>query len=92
MMGCQKTWNEPGSRLGLFGGLGGSKFKVRFWRMNLGSGGLRFGIFRFILIPNGKFTHFLTFYTVRTFGLVHGSFFWEVLEVQSLVSKNKPRL
>ena len=33
------------------------------------SRGSRFRIFRFIPIPNGKFTHFLIFYAVRTFGL-----------------------
>ena len=46
------------------------RFKVWFWRTNLGSGGSRFGILRFVPIPNGKFTHFLIFYAVRTFGLV----------------------
>ena len=46
------------------------RFEVRFWGMNLGSGGSRFEIFRFVPIPNGKFTHFLIFYEVRTFGSV----------------------
>ena len=43
----------------------------------------RFGRFEvrnfqgFVPIPNGKFTHFLIFYEVRTFGSVQGSiFFW----------------
>ena len=49
------------------------------------SGCLRFGILRFVPIPNGKFIHFLIFYAVRTFGSVRGS------EVQSSVSEDKPR-
>ena len=44
-------------------------------------GGLRFGIFRFVPIPNGKFTHFLIFYEVRTFGLVQASVFFGRFEV-----------
>ena len=44
--------------------------------MNLDLGGLRFGIFRFVPIPNGKFTHFFIFYSVRPFGLVQGSAFF----------------
>ena len=57
------------------------RFKVWFWGTNLGSGGLRFRIFRFVPIPNGKFTHFLIFYEVRTFGLVQGLVFFERFEV-----------
>ena len=49
------------------------RFEVQFWWMNLGLGGSRFRIFRFVPIPNGKFTHFLIFYEVRTFGSVRGS-------------------
>ena len=49
------------------------RFEVRFWRMNLGS---RFRIFKFVPIPNGKFTHFLIFYEVKTFGLAQGSVFF----------------
>ena len=45
-------------------------FEVRFLRTNLGSGSSRFGIFRFVPMPNGKFTHFLIIYEVRTFGSV----------------------
>ena len=56
------------------GGFG--RFEVQFWRMNLGSGGSRFRIFRFIPISNGKFTHFLIFYAVRTFGSVQGFVFF----------------
>ena len=61
------------------------RFEVQFWRINLGSGGSRFRIFKFVAISNGKFTHFLIFYAVRTFSLVQGS------EVRSSVSENKPR-
>ena len=43
---------------------------------NLGSGSSRFGIFRFVPIPNGKFTHFFIFYLVRTFGSVRSSVFF----------------
>ena len=88
-----KKWNlaSEGARLGInlvrcsffFGWFG--RFKVRFWWMHLGLGGLRFGIFSFIPIPNGTFTHFLIFYEVRTFGSVQGS------EVQSSVSEDEPR-
>ena len=52
------------------------RFEVRFWWPNLGSGGSRFGIFRFVPIPNEKFTHFLIFYEVKTFGSVRGSVFF----------------
>ena len=51
--------------------------------MNLGLGGSRFGIFRFIPIPNGKFTHILIFYDeVRTFDSVLGSVFFGRFEFQ----------
>ena len=52
------------------------RFEVRFWGMNLDSGGSRFESFRFVPIPNGKFTHVLIFYAVRTFGSVRGSVFF----------------
>ena len=67
------TWfNVRGSlSFGRFG-----RFKVWFWSTNLDSWGLRFGIFRFVPIPNRTFTHFLIFYEVRTFGLVRGSVFF----------------
>ena len=57
-------------------------FEVQFWRTNLGSGSSRFRIFRFVPISNGKFTHFLIFYAVRTFGLVRGLVFFGRFEVQ----------
>ena len=47
-----------------------------FWWTNLGLGGSRFGIFKFVPISNGKFAHFLIFYVVRTFGSVQGSVFF----------------
>ena len=50
------------------GGLEGSRFGF--------GGGSRFGIFRFIPIPNEKFTHFLIFYEVKTFGSVQGLVFF----------------
>ena len=56
--------------------------EVQFWRTNLGLGGLRFGILRFVPISNGKFTYFLIFYAVRTFGLVRGLVFFGRFEVQ----------
>ena len=46
----------------------------------IGSGCLKFGILRFVSIPNGKFTHFLIFYAVRTFGSIQGSVFSGMLE------------
>ena len=61
------------------------RFEVQFWRMILGSGCSRFRIFMFVAISNGKFTNFLIFYEVRTFGSVQGS------EVQSSVSEDEPR-
>ena len=67
------------------------RFEVQFWRMNLCVGGLRFGIFRFVPIPNGKFTHVLIFYAVRTFGLVRGLVFFGVSKIRSSVSEDKPR-
>ena len=68
-----QTWF--GSRFGsVFGGSVGLRFG--FWGKTRGSVGSRFGIFRFVPIPNEKFTHFLTFYEVKTFGSVRGSVFF----------------
>ena len=64
------------------------RFEVWFCRTNLGLGGSRFRIFRFVPIPNGKFTHFLIFYEVRTFGSVRGSVFFGMFGGRSSVSKD----
>ena len=56
--------------LSFFGWFG--RFEVQFWRTSLGSVGSRFRIFRFVLIPNDKFTQFMIFYLIRTFGSVRG--------------------
>ena len=53
------------------------RFEVQLWRLNLCLGGSSFGIFRFIQISNGKFTHFLIFYAVRTIGSVQGLVFFK---------------
>ena len=65
----EQTWFEVRSYLG---GSGGSRF-------GFGEGS-RFGFFRFVPIPKEKFTHFLIFYEVKTFGLVRSS-----------VSEDEPR-
>ena len=49
------------------------RFEVWFCSMNLGSGGSKFK--GFIPIPNGKFTHILIFYEVRTSASIRGSVF-----------------
>ena len=54
--------------------------EVQFWMMNLGSGCSKFGILTFVPVPNGKCTHFLIFYAVRTFGSVQGSVFSGMFE------------
>ena len=72
------TWNKPGSVF--FGWFG--RFEVQFWRMILGSGCSRFRIFMFVAISNGKFTNFLIFYEVRTFGLAQGLIFFGRFEVR----------
>ena len=49
-------------------------------------------ILRFVPIPNGKFTHFLIFYALQTFGLVQGTVILGGLEVRSSDSEEEPRL
>ena len=56
-----------------------------------GSGGSRFRIFRFVLIPNEKFAHFLLFYEVRIFGSIRGSVFFRRFEVRCQSSEDEPR-
>ena len=70
LLDLEQTWFKVQSFLG------GSIQEVRglVCSMNLGSEGSKFK--GFIPIPNGKFTHILIFYEVRTFGSVRGLVFF----------------